>query len=200
MGSPCAPDFACQNYCKNVSDVVERWNALPRRMYLDTALLQDMWDYGEFLWDGGPFVPLGRGGSRPGLVDDLDALRLILAVNQRAAFQFVVSHASIAEVDRRANSGAFRQWVLDVLDVWLVQSEGWVFRGVAADGLRGIGSLSTSDRRVLQDALDNDCDALLTMDKKLVSQHSVVRRAAGLSLLSPDGYWRILQPFAALFL
>ena len=45
----------------------------PRRIYLDTATLQTLYDYGETLWDNEPFEPLRRDRQVPGLSDELDA-------------------------------------------------------------------------------------------------------------------------------
>ena len=57
------------------------------------------------------------------MADEIDALRMIFMVNQRAMFQFVVTEASWREVVNRARPG-YTQWVYDVLDTWLVHSEG----------------------------------------------------------------------------
>jgi hypothetical protein len=82
-----------------------------------------VYNYGEVIWDGGTFEPTGRAASVQGLAEEVDALRMIFEVNQRASFQFVVTEASLREVvvrDRRR----YTQWVYDVGDAWLVQSEG----------------------------------------------------------------------------
>lgn len=157
-----------------------------------------LWHYAGVVWEAEPSIPVARGGHRSGLDADLEALRQILAVNQRGMFEFVVSEASLAEVARRTGSRSFQQWVWDVLDVWVVQSAGSVFQGTA-NGLAGIGSISASDRQVLSGALEHDYDALLTMDKKLASKGAVIQRATGLRVLTPVDHWGLLKPFAALY-
>lgn len=49
-------------------------------------------------------------------------LRMIFMVNERAMFEFVVTEASLREVVNRTRPG-YTQWVYDVLDTWLIQSE-----------------------------------------------------------------------------
>jgi hypothetical protein len=58
-----------------------------------------------------------------GLGDEIEALHMIFAVNERAMFEFVVTEASLREVVNRRQPG-YTRWVLDVLDTWLIQSEG----------------------------------------------------------------------------
>jgi len=73
---------------------VEAWLTLRRRIYLDTGTLQTMYDYGETLWENEPFEPLRRHCKVPGLADEIDALRSIFLVNERAHFAFAVTEAS----------------------------------------------------------------------------------------------------------
>jgi hypothetical protein len=58
-------------------------------------------------------------GAGPG--DELDALRNIFLVNERAQFEFAVTEASLREVVERDEQGC-TQWVHDVLNTWLIQS------------------------------------------------------------------------------
>jgi hypothetical protein len=58
-------------------DVVSAWISLPRRIYLDTSTLQTVYDYGEVIWEGEPFEPIGRAAKVQGLAEEVDALRMI---------------------------------------------------------------------------------------------------------------------------
>jgi hypothetical protein len=78
-------------------DVVNAWISLPRRIYLDTSTLQTVYDYGEVIWEGEAFEPIGRAAKVEGLAEELDALRMIFLVNQRAMFEFVVTQASLGQ-------------------------------------------------------------------------------------------------------
>jgi hypothetical protein len=85
--------------------VVKAWLTLPRRFYLDTGTLQTMYDYGETLWENEWFEPLSRDVKVPGLADEVDALRNIFLVNERAHFEFAVTEASLREVAARNERG-----------------------------------------------------------------------------------------------
>jgi hypothetical protein len=104
-------------------DPVRAWLSLPRRIYLDTSTLQKLYDFGGEIFEDEPFEPVGRAAQVEGLADEIDALRMIFMVNERAMFEFVVTEASLREVVSRARPG-YTQWVYDVLDAWLIQSEG----------------------------------------------------------------------------
>jgi hypothetical protein len=67
--------------------VVAAWLTLPRRIYLDTGTPQTMHDYSETLRENEPFEPLRRDRQIPGLADEIDALRNIFLVNERAHFE-----------------------------------------------------------------------------------------------------------------
>ncbi len=77
------------------------WLGLPRRIYLDTSALQSIHDFGEVIFEGEPFAPVGRAARVEGLAAELEALQKIRPVNQRARFEFVVTAASLREVQAR---------------------------------------------------------------------------------------------------
>jgi hypothetical protein len=55
-------------------------------------------DYGGVIWDGVALELAGRASRVQGLAQEVDALRMILLVNQRASFEFVVTEASLRKV------------------------------------------------------------------------------------------------------
>ena len=90
-------------------------------------------------------------------------------------FEFVVTDASLREVEAR-NKPWFTQWVLSILDTWLIQSE----REVTSPGTTfeepRFGMISVKDRRLLQQAIDWRCDAFLTMERRLPTSARFVQR------------------------
>src|SRR5215212_2505152 len=97
--------------------------SLPRRIYLDTGAMQALFDYGDVVWEGDPFVPSGNAAKVAGFAEELEALRQIFTVNERAQFEFVVTEANVREVTARGSTD-YTQWVHNVLDTWLVESAG----------------------------------------------------------------------------
>lgn len=176
-------------------DLAAVFTGLPTRLYLDTGVLQRLWDFGGVVWEGEPFEPSARAARIPYLADDLEALHRIFGVNDRAGFEFVVTEASLREVEARGQPG-YTQWARDVEGTWLVQSEGVLHEPVAMEPL---GSVSSKDWLLVHDALTTRCDGFLTVDRPLASQAPIVVRKAGLRVLLPTDYWALLAPWALLW-
>jgi hypothetical protein len=180
-------------------DPVEAWLSLPRRIYLDTSTLQKLYDFGGEIFEGEPFKPVGRAARVKGLADEIDALRMIFMVNERAMFEFVVTEASLREIVNRTYPG-YTRWVYDVLDTWLIQSEGEKpsTPGTSFEDRR-FGMISVKDRRLLQEALDWRCDAFMTLVRRLPTAAAFIKRETGLRVMRPTTYWNLLSRFARLY-
>jgi hypothetical protein len=176
-------------------DPVTVFAALPIRIYLDTSTLQALFDYGGLIWENEAPVLSSRAGRVQGFTDELEALRLTFQVNERAMFEFVVTAASLREVESK-NDPRYTQWVYDVHDTWLIQSAGYPPR--SSERPR-IGSVSVKDWALLSDALDNACDAFLTMEVKLTTQADTIEKVTGLRIMRPTAFYKLLSPWAALF-
>jgi hypothetical protein len=59
-------------------EVLDAWTSLPRRIYVDTSTVQKLHDFGGEVFEGEPFVPVGRAARVQGLAGELDALRMIV--------------------------------------------------------------------------------------------------------------------------
>jgi hypothetical protein len=180
-------------------DPVTAWLSLPRRIYLDTSTLQKLFDHGGVIFEGEPFEPVGRAARVKGLSGELDALRMIFLVNERAMFEFVVTDASLREVERRYEP-RYTQWVYDVLDTWLIQSanEEPPAPGTTFENRR-FGMISVKDRQLLQEALDWGCDAFMTMERRLPTAAAFIEHETGLRVMRPTTYWGLLDRWANLY-
>src|SRR5690348_4937559 len=94
-------------------DPVHAWLSLPRRTHLESSTLQHLYDFGEEIFEGEPFEPTGRAARVRDLADEINALRMIFMVNERAMFEFIITEASLREVANRAHP-SYTQWVHDV--------------------------------------------------------------------------------------
>jgi len=175
------------------------WLSLPRRIYLDTSTLQSIHDFGGVIFEEESFSPVGRAARVEGLAAELDALRKVLLVNQRAMFEFVVTAASLREVQAR-NRTQFTQWVCDVVDTWLIQSEGqYPPTPGTTFGDPRFGMVSQKDHRLLQEALDWKCEAFVTMERRLPTAAAFIQWETRLQVMRPTTYWGLLSPWARLY-
>jgi hypothetical protein len=180
-------------------DLVGAWLSLPRRIYLDTSTLQNLYDFGGEIFEGEPFEPVGRAVRVQSLADEINALRMIFTVNERAMFEFVVTEASLREVFNRTHPG-YTQWVYDVLDTWLIQSDGEQPPTPSRTfDDRRFGMISVKDRQLLQEALDWRCDAFMTMERRLPTAAAFIERETGLRVMRPTTYCDLLSRFAQLY-
>jgi hypothetical protein len=189
------------------SDALARFEAVPRRLFLDSSTVQTLGDYGGPVFEGEMPEPTSRAHRIPGFLDDLEALHRIFRVNERGMFEFVLSPNSLVEADDKLDARHSR-WVRDVLDPWLITVE--AYRGEAFEGWGQelaarldeprFGYLSAKDKLLLQDAVALECDAFLTMEKKLARNAEHIEEQLGLKVLRPPDYWALLAPWAALYL
>jgi hypothetical protein len=133
----------------------------------------------------------------------LEALRNIMAIAERAPFQFALSANSFNEVQRK-DDGQYLQWAFDVLDHWLAclaESEEQPDRSEVANIFDSLSYnyLGAGDRALLRDAVMLGCDTFLTMENKLPKNAAHIFRTVGIRVFTPIEFWDILRPWAALF-
>ncbi|MBL8828730.1 MAG: hypothetical protein JNM18_17255 [Planctomycetaceae bacterium] len=186
------------------------FDELPRRLFLDSSTLQRLESYGEFIFDGGSIDDDDRICSVPGGIDDIEALRCIMFVGQRACLELVVSNSSLQEVE---DSGriSYLMWAHEVLGYWQDVLRNYADNDVAPFGRRGVelaqklespkfGYFSLKDRLLIRDAVLLECHAFVTMDNKLGKNADHIGKEVGLKVMSPRSYWKLLEPWAAVYM
>jgi hypothetical protein len=185
---------------------LQAFEELPRRIFLDSSTLQALQDYGEFIYEN---VELPSDDPVHAISDgfiELDALRAIFFVNQRALFEFALSCNSLKEVAAK-NDHAYIQWAYDVLGHWEICLAAYRESPFSGDGQvmsahlgdRSFGYLGKKDRLLLQDAVALECNAFLTMDRRLAKNSNRLRQNARIRVLLPSQYWGLLEPWARLY-
>src|SRR6266487_2224248 len=127
----------------NHPDPVKAFAALPRRLFLDSSTLQNLLRHGEFVWENVTPPPDSRVYKNPRLFEDLEALRAIFQVNERANFDFVLSENSLDEVFDKGEP-SYTRWALDAFHSWLdriAEYQGSAFTG---HGVKLASMLDTS--------------------------------------------------------
>lgn len=196
-----------------MSNTLEEFESLPRRLLLDTCVLNLLQDEGEYIWEG----QLPQGVDEADVDAELQALRSIFLTNQRAGFEFVVSPLTIGELAAIRHFGEREtriRWALDVLDTWQItvwESEDETVRqrrtltpelSTLEGRLREIPDLRRNpyDRLILLEARMADCDAFLTTDVRTVHRHRERLDELGISVLLPSEFWELLRPWAGLWM
>ncbi len=198
-------------------DALEEFESLPGRLLLDTCILNQLYEEGEYIWD----YVLPEGINEDDVDPDLRALQSIFRINQRANFQFLVSPLTIAEVaniqdfpDRESRL----RWILDVLNHWLImldQIEDRVRKGgTVRHRFKLTGDLQDLESSLIQipdfrrDPFDRllllqyrmaNCDAFLTMDRDTIWCHRAELARLDIRILTPSEFWELLKPWATLW-
>ncbi len=191
--------------------------SIPGRLLLDTCVINTIQDEGAYIFEG----EILEGMTEAEIPEDLKALRYIFQVNERAAFQFLVSPLTFAELantkDIMWNQRRI-QWALSVLDVWLIVLEETGDRVVEGGTVRHRFKLTEElqelesrlmsnpdfrrdpfDRLLLIQYKMGNCDAFLTIDKNTIWRHRKWLLNEGIKVLSPSDFWAALKPYAALW-
>jgi hypothetical protein len=179
------------------------FESLPRRIFLDSCTAQTLRDYGGYVFEGEPISAADRIRRVPDGFANLKALRNIFLINERALFEWIVSHGSMDEANDKDDPGHV-QWILDIAqhsEVCL-DSDGPTAESEAlATRLSEprFGYLSKKDRRLLQEAIFLRCEAFLTMERRLPRNAEHIRSHLHIEVLTPLVHWEMLRPWAALW-
>jgi hypothetical protein len=133
---------------------------------------------------------------------NVEALRNIFLVNERAQFEWIVSRSSLQEAHDKRDAGHL-QWLHDIADHSLVCLRG-ARPTIESEALAArldcdrFGYLGAKDKALLRDALFLRCEAFLTMERRLPRNARHIKRELGIRILTPITHWEMLRPWAAL--
>lgn len=139
----------------------------------------------------------------PDGLSNLEALRNIFLVNERAMFEWIVSQGSMREAHDKRDP-RHMQWLWDIAahsevclecDGSTAESESLAARLEESK----FGYLSQKDRLLIQDAVALRCEAFLTVERRLPRNAPHIERELGIRIVTPVSYWQMLRPWAALW-
>jgi hypothetical protein len=179
------------------------FDTLPRRIFLDSCTVQTLGRYGRFIYDGESIETGDRIFSIPNGIENVAALRNICMVACRAQFQWIVSNSSFREAQAKLDPDHLH-WFWEIArcaEPYLEASR--PKRKSNALGMRvnepTFGYLGEGDRRLLQDAIQLQCDSFLTVERRLPQSRVHIETQLDIRLLTPISYWQLLRPWAALW-
>jgi hypothetical protein len=88
---------------------------LPRRIFLDSCTAQTLRDYGGYIYADEPIDASDRIHRVTDGVANIEALRNIFLINERALFEWIVSSGSLHEAEEKNDPGHM-QWLWDIAD------------------------------------------------------------------------------------
>jgi hypothetical protein len=179
------------------------FESLPRRIFLDSCTAQTLRNYGSNIYEGEPVEDSDRIQRVPDGLANIDALRNIFLINERALFEWIVSHNSLREAHDKRDAGHM-QWLWDIADhseVCLEDDGATTESEAHAARLceTKFGYLSHKDRMLLHDAIFLRCEAFLTVERRLPRNAEHIQRELGIEIITPIMHWKMLRPWAALW-
>jgi hypothetical protein len=202
---------------KSMTEGQGKLDDLPRRLLLDTCVINRIFDEGAYIFEGE--LPDGFDGQED---PNNEALRGIFAVNVRAQFELLVSPLSVSEV---ANIQDFSdrqvrlRWLLEMLDHWLIMLDERQARVTQGGTVRHRFKLTPDlqafetalmeipdfrrdpfDRLLLVQYRMGACQAFITTDRDTIWRRRASLQELGVLVLTPAEYWQMMLPWAALFL
>jgi hypothetical protein len=176
---------------------------LPRRIFLDSCTVQTLHDYGAYIFDGEPIPDADRIYRVPEGIQKVKTLRDIFLINERAQFEWIVTHASMVEANDKGDPAHLR-WLWDIAHHSAVclalegsTKESWAFSARLMEPR--FGYLGTKDRLLIQEAVAFRCEAFLTMERRLPRNAGHIERELGIRILTPITHWQMLRPWTSLW-
>ena len=179
------------------------FESLPRRIFLDSCTAQTLRDYGGYIYEAEPVLASDRIHRVTDGIANVEALRDIFLVNERAQFEWIVSRGSMQEAHDKGDSGHM-QWLWEIADHSEVclEADGPTAESEVLSARLDepkFGYLSGKDRLLLRHAIVLRCEAFLTVERRLPRNAVPIERELGIQILTPIMYWEILRPWAALW-
>jgi hypothetical protein len=202
------------NELLNNGGAFQRVTKLPRRVFLDTNVIQNLFSFSSFMCDNfmddEEYEKFAKLDSETKA--DIEALHSVFQIAQRASFEFVTSPLSVVEFSGIADLKKKRtltRWGYKLLDYWMTTIEdqkSMSLEDISMD--RGVRLYNSglldflpdeTDRKLVSESVGLKCDAFMTMDRRSIWIYQDRLNKLGITILRPSEYWVLLRPWAALF-
>ena len=191
---------------------------LPKLIFLDTNIVQNLHSFGEFIFDRVSTPDLEKKLSTlgPRVTADIYALADFMALGVRAGWPLAVSPGTqrefraIQDPNKRDALTAWEQRLADYFAENFDQSQGET-EGSSYNEMTHFTSLQRSrmadllkafpdkqDQQLFIDAVERGCDVFLTMDYKTIWQHRDKVKQFGLHVMRPVELLEYVRPWAGL--
>ena len=182
---------------------------LPKLIFLDTNIVQNLHSFGEFIFDRVSTADLEKKLSTlgPRITAGIYALADFMALGVRAGWPLAVSPGTqrefraIEDPNKRDALTAWEQRLADYFAGNFDQSQGEIEgfklqRNRMADLLKAFPD--KQDQQLFIDAVERGCDVFLTMDYKTIWQHRDKVKQFRLHVMRPVELLEYVRPWAGL--
>jgi len=180
---------------------------VPGRVFLDTSVVNFMLEFGEQIHDDADLPPV-----RTREAADIEALRDLWVVGQRAMWQLAISPYTYSEIARTKDEEKLRQlhmWFQELWQYWrstieqaddlpsFIEAEDIRVRTLISDYLSCLSDVA--DRVLICDALVYRCDLFCTRDWTTVLKHRAELIGLPIEIVTPSEWWEKVRPYAGLW-
>jgi hypothetical protein len=181
---------------------------IPKRVFLDTSVLNFIFDYGEYIFDG--LIP--QESFKSHIIEDINALHNIFLTGKRASWQIAISHLTFEEIsktrclDKRYH---LKSWFYEVWSYWSEiynnSKEELTYKDelylkeylLSKDFFKYFPD--KEDRELICDAILFRCNYFCTRDWKSILKYRNKLESLPINIVTPMEWWRIIYPLAGLF-
>jgi len=174
----------------------------PRRVFLDTCILNLLLDYGDQIFQGVSCPP----GTNGRLAADIEALEKVWDVGERAFWELAVSPLSHREVTATADGERARNLESSFVEIWeywrsMVEGGYNLPTFMEAEetriGLYSSGVLDVlpdaADKLLITDAVVYRCELFCTRDYRTILKHRADLASLPLRIVTPQEWWQEIE-------
>ncbi|MEP9387250.1 hypothetical protein [Mesorhizobium sp. KR9-304] len=175
------------------------FEAIPRRVFLDTNVINLMVKYGDQIFEQAP-LPEEPDCTR---AHDVEALMHVCHLGGRAPWQIVAAAKTLDEIDGTQDRSV-RKNLMDYA-VEIVSRDSDDIDYAISLGRRMIDAPSTavlpdaSDREIIGNAIGLGCDFFCTCDRRTIVSKRDRLRHLPIRIATPAEWWSNVKPWAALW-
>lgn len=188
---------------------------LSRLIFFDTNVVQNLWSFGEFVYDNylSPEAAAKLQNLGQQVAEDVEALATLMQLGRRGGWPIAVSQRTLDELDRISDSNKRHHvaaWGWEIADYFAENlrsgmgfnsSEKGIYQRYAVELYENnrLGFLPhVNDRLLLLDAIALGCDVFLTMDYRSIWKFQTQIAELGISVMRPVELLRHIEPWADL--
>lgn len=177
----------------------EQFEQVPGRVFLDTCVVNLLLDHSETIHDNCP--PSKSLSER--VARDVEALRSLWTVGQRAQWQLAISPLTYREVtattclDQRRK---LQSWFFELWAYWQETLATETMLSQLPSSLSNLDLLpDANDRQLVRDSVMYNCDAFCTRDWSTILRYRTALSDLGVRIITPTEWWRAVEPWAGIW-